>query len=261
MSAEPPDPHAVTQPQPIVTPGDHPVLVSTIPHAPPKPDKGPYAPVFGSLGGYAFSRFAALVIDFAIIPSIVACFVFNLADRGTLAFAPRTQTGFEWIAGIALAIAFAFAILFESILETTLGKALFGLGIRRGNGRHAGLHRIVLRYVLLPIDLLAIGPILAIVTRRHQRLGDFAAGTVVARHRIGGFITGLALVLFAGLIYAQATIGGGITSILGVTAEGSFFLPTIVGGLFADLGLGTHPDTPTVMPSSDIVPPDPRASE
>ena len=249
-----PDPAAYTQPMTVVSPASAPVETSQAPLATPvatKPvsTKPVYAPTFGSLGPYAFTRFAALVIDFFVIPFFLACFAFNMADRGVLAFAPRSGAGFGTIAAIAFGVAIVFAVLFESIFETTLGKALFGLGVRRGTGQHAGLHRIVIRYVLLPIDLVVIGELLALVTRRHQRLGDFAAGTVVARHRIGGFITGLAILLFAGLIYAQATVGGGLTSVLTVATEGSYFGPALVGSLLADVGIGTRPDTPTAMPS------------
>ena len=225
-----PDPNAFTQPIPAVA-------------------RPPYAPTFGNLGAYAFTRFAALVVDFCLVPCSFACFAFNLADRGTLAFAPRTSAGFGALVGIAFVTAIVFAILFESIFETTIGKALFGLGVRRGTGQHAGMQRIVVRYVLLPIDVLLIGEILALVTRRHQRLGDLAAGTVVARHRSGGFVTAFAVVLLAGLIYAQASVGGGLGSLLAVTAEGSYFIPTLVGGALADIGVGARPATPAMAPA------------
>lgn len=254
---ERPDPSAFTQPLSTVTPVTHaaaaPVEVEPIPAAlaakQSKPSKPPYAPAFGNLTTYAFARFAALVIDFGAIPFVFAAFAFDLADRGTLAFAPRTGTGFAAIAALALAAALVVAMLFETIFETTLGKALFGLGVRRGTGQHAGLQRIVVRYVLLPIDLVVVGEVLALVTRRHQRIGDFAAGTVVARHRIGGFATALALALLVGLIYAQATIGGGLSSVLAVTAEGTYFAPSFVGNVLATLGYGAHAQAPSAIPT------------
>ena len=233
-----PDPYALTQPLSVVRPVPAPPIA---PQKKTSAEKPPYAPIFGNLVAYAFSRCSALLIDFIVIPVVFACFVFNAADRGTPAFAPRTSSGFATTTLIAFAAAIVFAILFESILETTIGKAFFGLGVRRGTGQHAGLQRIALRYILLPLDVLAIGEILALVTRRHQRLGDLAAGTVVARHRSGGFVTALAFVLFAGLIYAQATIGGGLASALAVTAEGAYFLPALAGDALVDLGLAQRP--------------------
>jgi len=251
MNVEPPsdsarpDPTAYTQPMRVVQPQSK---VEPIAVAPATAVTSVYAPTFGNLGTYAFTRFAALVIDYIVVTFVLACFAFNLADRGVLAFAPKSAAGFATIAGIAFCAALVLALIFESIFETTLGKAFFGLGVRRGTGGHAGLHRIVIRYVLLPIDLIVIGELLALVTRRHQRLGDFAAGTVVARHRIGGFATALAIVLFAGLIYAQLTFGGGLTSALAVTAEGSFFGPSIARSILGDLGLGRHLDSSGVVP-------------
>ena len=250
---ERPDPDAMTQPLPVVSYRPPPPAEPVAPPAAQKAkaEKAPYAPIFGNLAAYAFSRFAALVFDFAIVPTIFACFLFNAADRGTLAFAPRTLGGFTAIAGLGFLGAIVFAMLFEAIFETTIGKALFGLGVRRGNGAHAGPQRIVLRYVLLPVDLVVIGEILALVTRRHQRLGDFAAGTVVARHRSGGFVTAFALVLFAGLVYAQAVAGGGLGSILLVTTEASYFVPTIVGNGLAAVGLGSRPAEPPPLPTAN----------
>jgi uncharacterized RDD family membrane protein YckC len=211
-----------TQPLPV-TPA------ATVVARPAAASKPVYAPVFGSLGGYAVSRFAALVVDVVVVTFVFASFAFNLADRGVLAFAPRSAGGFGTIVAIALGGAIVFAMLFEAIFETTLGKAFFGLGVRRGTGQHAGLQRIVIRYLLLPIDLIVVGEVLALVTRRHQRLGDLLAGTVVARHRIGGFITALAIALFAGLVYAQVMFGGGLTSALAVTVEGTYFAPMLFG--------------------------------
>ncbi len=225
---ERPDPTAPTQPLPLITPP--PPFVAP-PVGKPVATKPIYVPAFGNLGGYALSRFAALVIDFFVVTFVFACFAFNLADHGVLAFAPRSASGFGAIAAIAFAGALVVAMLFEIVFETTIGKAFFGLGVRRGTGQHAGPQRILIRYVLLPIDLIGIGEVLALVTRRHQRLGDLLAGTVVARHRIGGFVTALAIVLFAALIYAQVVFGGGLTSALAVTAEGTYFGPTLFGGL------------------------------
>jgi uncharacterized RDD family membrane protein YckC len=205
---------------------------------PSRPPKAPYAPIFGHLAGYAFSRSVALLVDFILIPLVVCCFAFNAADRGTIALAPRTASGFGTILGLSFGVALLCAIVFETLFETTAGKAFFALGVRRSDGRHAGLQRIALRYALLPIDLLVVGEVLALVTRRHQRLGDLLAGTVVARHRAGAFVTALAIVLVGGLIYAQATVGGGLSSILAVAAESTYHIPEYVSSV---LDRSTHP--------------------
>jgi uncharacterized RDD family membrane protein YckC len=253
---ERPDPASSTQPLPPVA--SQPPLVAP-PVGKPVATKPVYVPAFGNLGGYALSRFAALVIDLFVVTFVFACFAFNLADRGVLAFAPRSASGFGAIAAIAFAGALVVAMVFEAVFETTIGKAFFGLGVRRGTGQHAGPQRILIRYVLLPIDLIGIGEILALVTRRHQRLGDLLAGTVVARHRIGGFVTALAIVFFAALVYAQAVFGGGLTSALAVTAEGTYFGPTFFGGL--PMTFWVKVNNPFASPNAQNTPGDEASSQ
>ncbi len=142
--------------------------------------------------------------------------------------AGRDEGGFATLAGISFGVAAFLAFVCESLFGTTLGKAIFGLRVRRTDGTHAGVARIFVRYLLRPIDILVIGPLLALVTPRHQRLGDFAGGTVVSRSRIGPLASLIAIVLLAGIVYAEIVFGGGLESALGVTAEAASYGPDLV---------------------------------
>lgn len=64
----------------------------------------------------------------------------------------------------------------------TPGKQAMGLRVVRTDGRPVGLVSAIVRNLLRPIDTLGgglIGLLVGLLTARHQRLGDLAAGTVV----------------------------------------------------------------------------------
>ncbi len=188
----------------------------------------PYVHRFGSVPVYLLARFIAFAVDILVVAFVLATFGFNVADVGLFGAVGHDANGYATLVGISLGIALLIAFLCESIFGTTLGKLLFALHVRRGNGRHAGATRVFVRYLLRPLDLLVVGPLLALVTPRHQRIGDFLGGTVVGRSRIGTFASLLGLVLLVLIGYAQITLGGGITSALGVFAETADFAPGLV---------------------------------
>jgi uncharacterized RDD family membrane protein YckC len=168
------------------------------------------------------------LVDVFGIAFLIATFGFHAFEAGYLAYGSRNEGGFLSLAGISLAIAFGFAYLCEALLGTTIGKALFGLHTRAVDGRHAGGGRVFMRYLLRPVDLVLIGPLLALVTPRHRHLGDFAGGTVVSRSRFGALAPFAGIVLLAGLGYAQIAYGGGVTSAIEVAAEASNFAPDLI---------------------------------
>jgi hypothetical protein len=140
-------------------------------------------------------------------------------------------------------VAFVFAFLSEGLFGSTLGKLLFALGVGRARGGRAGFGRALLRRIFVPVDVLLIGPLLALVTPRHQRLGDFVAGTVVARSPIGPLAPLIALAAFAAIGYAQIAYGGGFSSAIGVSAEAAAYLQ------------GARPPAPTLVPAAVTVSP------
>ncbi len=238
-----PDPSALTQPIPVVKtvppqpvvrprPADarlQPGIASTQTAVPTATVPARYVHRFGSVPTYLVARLAAFAIDVFGVGFLLATFGYHATDVGGGFFvAGRDPAGYATLAGGALGIALAFAFLCEAIFGTTLGKLVFMLHTRRGDGRHAGAVRVFVRYLLRPIDLLVVGPLLALVTPRHQRIGDFLGGTVVSRSRIGPFAPILGLLAVSGAVYAQVTYGGGLTSAVGVVAETADYGPGLV---------------------------------
>jgi uncharacterized RDD family membrane protein YckC len=85
-------------------------------------------------------------------------------------------------------VVFAYDIVFEVIGSgRTLGKRVAGLRVVRSGGQPVGFVASLIRNGLRLLDFLPtaylLGAILIVVSRRNQRFGDLAAGTLVVRER------------------------------------------------------------------------------
>ena len=81
-----------------------------------------------------------------------------------------------------------YMVLFESLWAgQTPGKRALGLRVLREGGVRVGFEQVLLRNLARAVDglpvLYAVGGVAALLSRRHQRLGDLLAGTVVIRER------------------------------------------------------------------------------
>lgn len=131
------------------------------------------------------SRALATGIDYAIqisLFSVVLLFAILLAgvagDAALIIFA--SLAGFFVI--------YVYDVLFEAFRGgRTPGKQVSGLRVVRDTGApvdlRAALIRNIVKLVDGPLTLYAVGIASIIVTRRNQRLGDLAAGTLVVRER------------------------------------------------------------------------------
>lgn len=223
------DPGA-TQPMPTVRAE----VVGDVP-PPPAPPAAPQPPRFehrfGNLGVYLLRRFFAFAIDVFGVTFLLATFGAQATTLGAIDLSARSAASFVTLMFASLGIALAVMLVSEGFFGFTLGKLIFGLHVGRTNGGWAGPGRAFIRMLLRPVDLLLIGPLLSLVTPRHQRLGDFFAGTVVDRSRLGIFAPILGLI-FAGLAaYAQLTVGGGLTSALAVGAQSAVYFPQFYRGV------------------------------
>ena len=138
------------------------------------------------------SRGLALLVDVVLLQLIVA------AEAAT-AFAVWWLLGLAsedlaagiglWIGGGTLVVVFltvwGYFILAEGLRGRTYGKRRLGLRVIRDDGGRATMLDSVVRNVLRLVDVLpgyfAVGLISALLTQRHRRVGDMAAGTVVVR--------------------------------------------------------------------------------
>jgi uncharacterized RDD family membrane protein YckC len=139
------------------------------------------------------SRFIALLIDsliwfagFLVVVVLLAIFL-----PGIAAF---SKISAEWAIAIFLFFIFllnwGYFTLFEAYWNgRTPGKRVARIRVIQRSGRAIGLFesmaRNLVRYIdMQPFALYVVGVISIFASRRHQRLGDLAAGTLVVRDRV-----------------------------------------------------------------------------
>ena len=127
------------------------------------------------------SRFIAAAIDFAIQVTLV-----GLAAVVFLLYGVGGAVGPGLFSIAVFLVFFVYDVAFEVLSGgRTPGKRWTGLRVVRAGGQPVNFVTSAIRNLIRPVDflpsayLLGIASILA--TRRNQRLGDLAAGTVVAR--------------------------------------------------------------------------------
>jgi len=134
--------------------------------------------VLGGLG----SRFAAALIDIVLKLVLFAAVVVIgalLEELGTIV-----------VSVASLVIYVGYDIAFEVLAGgRTPGKRRTGLRVLRADGRAVDLLSSAIRNVVRLVDGLAFaylpGMVSILVTRRNQRLGDLAAGTIVVNEAAG----------------------------------------------------------------------------
>jgi uncharacterized RDD family membrane protein YckC len=98
-----------------------------------------------------------------------------------------------WTIAVLLAIVFVIYTAYFAVFEVlwngqTPGKRLVGLRVIDATGRPVTAYAVIIRNLLRLIDqapgFYAIAIVSVLVTERHQRLGDLAAGTVVVHDRV-----------------------------------------------------------------------------
>jgi uncharacterized RDD family membrane protein YckC len=119
-----------------------------------------------------------------------------------------------------LAVLPAYYFVLEAAAGQTVGKALLGLRVLRADGRRPSAGQIAGRTLLRLIDWLPVLYLAGFITvlatgRRRQRLGDLAAGTIVARaqparyRRLAWASVVLVVLAVAGLSAYRAASPGG----------------------------------------------------
>lgn len=130
-------------------------------------------------------RFFASLLDFLFMGGALLCFIYS-AEAITLSLPDAVY--FLFSLPILL-----YTPLFEMFNDgQTPGKRILNMRVIRTDGTVPTLGSYLLRWLLSPIDWLMVGCVGAVsilVTSRHQRLGDLAAGTMVIKeknyHHIG----------------------------------------------------------------------------
>jgi uncharacterized RDD family membrane protein YckC len=169
---------------------------------PPRYATATQRPPAGHPVGDALARLAAFAIDLVLIAGVVTILCYMLIAINPVTGLPtNTQGGFDATLAFGVAVALVYVWVAEAFTGTTIGKLMFGLHVYARRSRIVGLPRAFVRNLVRPLDALLIGGILALFPA-HRRLGDFAAGTIVARtplRRFGPLLGLLLAVVVAGI--------------------------------------------------------------
>ena len=127
-------------------------------------------------------RFAAWLIDDACVTAATSLIA------GVLQVAALISADFGMALGTlaGFLIAMGYAICCEWFLRgQTLGKRLLGLRVMDERGLYLRFSQVAIRNLLRVVDMVPacylVGGVSVLFTRRCQRLGDIAAGTVVVK--------------------------------------------------------------------------------
>ena len=148
---------------------------------------------FASLSGRALPRrFLALIVDTFVISLLDAIIngtfgvtrvtggiATTMGSGGFTSLTTQTTVDWPWLALLWVTY---YAVL-EGLFGATLGKRLAGLRVTDGEGHRIGAQAAIVRNLARLLDVLPfaylLGGILTLATRRHRRLGDRFAGTLV----------------------------------------------------------------------------------
>jgi uncharacterized RDD family membrane protein YckC len=190
------------------------------------------------------SRLNAAALDYIIVVvAVVGLVLATGADAAT-----------TWVRWAAPGINLAYRFIAEALYGQTIGKRRYGVKVIDQSGGRASVRQIAIRTVLLPFDFFGLfasalftmwrtGP------RRRQRIGDFAAGTLVVpagasrailrpRPSLLPLLTVFCLVVSGLTAYAIVSRQQG--AVVASSAVGPAFESRFIGGCAAG---GTNPMT------------------
>lgn len=136
----------------------------------------------------AGSRFVSALVDLAIQTALLIATFVAVGLLTTGASTDREGLAAAAFALISFLVVFAYDVLFEVLAAgRTPGKRLNGLRVVRSAGEPVGFLTSAVRNALRLVDFLPFAYVLGagtiLATRKNQRLGDVAAGTLVVRDR------------------------------------------------------------------------------
>ena len=142
------------------------------------------------------SRFLAILIDtllqIAAYVALVLVFILVLSAAPKGRAGELSRSGEKWlVAGLILVhfvMYWGYFTLFEAFWNgQTPGKKLFKIRVIQDSGRQITFFEAMIRNLIRVIDLVPsfylVGVIAMACNRRHKRLGDLAAGTLVVHER------------------------------------------------------------------------------
>lgn len=206
----------------------------------------PAPPDHGDVGAYIVRRFIALLVDVIFVGALFAIAARTWLTRTTNG--DLTLGGFLQLTLILVVALFGYRWLFSGIFGSTPGKLFVGLVVARNGGGRAGLGRTFVRELLLPLDLLIIGFLLAALLPRRQRLGDLIGGTVVVNSKIGALAPLLGIIILVGGAYGTVAYAGGVAAAQRLANDASRYAP----GLLSRSSPAPSPRTESTPPPTTI---------
>jgi uncharacterized RDD family membrane protein YckC len=145
-------------------------------------------------------RTAAFVIDLLLISAVAALLFFAFASKispfdgfngaahtevtiNDTRYAVSGTDFWLWVA-LTTFVLVDIAVILEGLTGATPGKALIGIRVVDADGQRPGMLKAFLRLLAWVVDgffCYLVAFVTALSTRRHQRVGDFMAGTFVVR--------------------------------------------------------------------------------
>lgn len=204
--------------------GAPPQTTAAPPSAPAVAAAGAEAIAGGRIAGLG-DRLIAVVLDTLVFAGVFAVVGMWAATR----WGGLTESGFEMIGtgamvalGATAAIGFLYYWLLEAFAGATIGKGIAGIRVSGADGRRCGLDASLIRNLVRLIDGLGVylvGFLVALFSKKRQRLGDHLAHTYVVERSTGRAArAALVILLFALLalsllgawwIHRQARVGAG----------------------------------------------------
>jgi uncharacterized RDD family membrane protein YckC len=139
------------------------------------------------------SRFLARLLDWLIkIGILVVIGALGAIVLGLLGSVSGSKIGSIYLLTVLVAVFYAFFLGYDIYFEVrhngqTPGKKRAGIRVLRESGAPLDFRSACIRNLLGAADFLPalyfLGALLVLLTQRHQRLGDLAAGTIVIRER------------------------------------------------------------------------------
>jgi uncharacterized RDD family membrane protein YckC len=130
------------------------------------------------------TRCLAWVVDFIVVFAMI--FATWLCMAWLFTVSPDLAGGFFMIA--LLVVPVAYGVLLEWFWRgQTIGKKVFRLRVMDADGLRLQFHQVLMRNLVRFVDILPgfylLGGLACLLSRKSQRLGDLAAGTIVVHHR------------------------------------------------------------------------------
>jgi uncharacterized RDD family membrane protein YckC len=134
------------------------------------------------------SRIVAALVDVVVLAVVLLAMAAAFGDLGgksedgTSSFSV-SLSGAPFL--LFLLVSLAYFVLLEMVAGATLGKMVLGLRVVEADGNPCDFGSAIVRNLVRIVDwlpiLYVVGLISIAVSKKHQRLGDMAAGTVVVR--------------------------------------------------------------------------------